>query len=75
MTTSKKLLYRFLMIVALAASLIVIPSAGSTSRSGACCKQCLERFLQCDGTTIVCCNLYNSCAQLCQGGCPSCPDE
>ena len=69
------LLYRVLMIVALAASLLVLPGANSSARSGTCCQRCLERFLQCDGTTIVCCQIYNSCVQQCSGGCPSCPDE
>ena len=75
MTRPRILLYRVLMIVALAASLLVLPGANSSSQSGTCCTRCLERFLQCDGTTIVCCKIYNSCVQQCSGGCPSCPDQ
>ncbi len=77
MTRSKTLrrrLYRFLVLAALAVSLGVLPAAKSSSQSD-CCTKCLQRFLQCDGTTIVCCNIYKTCVQQCQGGCPSCPDQ
>jgi hypothetical protein len=66
--------YRFLTIVAVAASMAALPASTSSSQSD-CCNKCLERFSQCDGTTIVCCRIYRGCVQQCQGGCPSCPDE
>jgi len=72
--TSRTLLYRFLVLVALAVSLIVLPTALSSSQSD-CCNRCLQRFLQCDANTIVCCKLYAGCVQQCQGGCPACPDQ
>lgn len=69
----RKLLYRFLVMVVLGVSLAVLPATSSSQTS--CCKKCLERFNQCDGTTIVCCRIYDGCVQQCQGGCPSCPDQ
>jgi hypothetical protein len=77
MTKSKRmkiLVYRFLAIVVLAVSLIVLP-AGTSSSQTDCCGKCLERFFQCDANSIVCCQIYTSCVQHCQGGCPSCPDD
>jgi hypothetical protein len=70
----RRLLYRFLAMVVLAAALVVLPTA-TTSSQTSCCNVCLERFQQCDGTTIVCCKIYNACVQQCQGGCRSCPDQ
>jgi hypothetical protein len=70
----RKLLYRFLAMAVLAVSLVVLPTATSNSQTS-CCNRCLERFRQCDGTTIVCCKIYNACVQQCQGGCQSCPDQ
>lgn len=72
--TLRALLYRFLAAAVLAASLIVLPAVRSSSQSD-CCTACLERFFQCDGTTIVCCKIYTSCVQQCQGGCATCPDQ
>jgi len=72
--TSRTLFYRFLALVVLAVSLIVLPTATSSSQSD-CCTKCLQRFEQCDGTTIVCCKIYDSCVHQCQGGCPACPDQ
>ncbi len=72
--TLRTLLYRFLALVVLAASLIVLPAVKSSSQSD-CCNSCLQRFLQCDANTIVCCKIYTSCVQQCQGGCPACPDQ
>ena len=70
----KTLLCRVLAITALAVSLVVLPSSTSSAPSD-CCKTCLNLFYQCDGTTIVCCGLYNRCLQQCPVECPSCPDE
>jgi hypothetical protein len=70
----RALRYRFLVIVAMAVSLVLLLATPSSSRS-TCCDSCLKRFYQCDGNTIVCCQLYNSCVQQCQGRCPSCPDQ
>lgn len=72
--TSRTLLYRLLILIALAVSLIALPTATPSPQSD-CCNKCLQRFLQCDANTIVCCNIYNSCVQQCQGGCPACPDQ
>ena len=77
MTTSREartLPYRVLMIAALAVSMFLVPTATSSSQSD-CCNRCLQRFQQCDGTTIVCCKIYKACVQQCQGGCAACPDE
>jgi len=72
--TLRVLLYRLLVLAVLAASLIVLPAVGSSPQSD-CCTTCLERFFQCDANTLVCCKLYTSCVQQCQGGCPACPDQ
>jgi hypothetical protein len=65
---------RILGIVVLVLSMIVL-LAPTTSPQSTCCQKCLERFQQCDGTTIVCCKIYNSCIAQCQGTCQSCPDQ
>jgi len=67
-------LYRSLALAVLAVSLIVLPAVKSSSQSS-CCLKCLERFAQCDANTIVCCQIYASCVQQCQGGCSACPDQ
>lgn len=67
------LFYRFLVIVALSGLLIGL-SAAASSPQASCCKTCLQRFEQCDGTTIVCCQLYDACVQHCQSDCGPCPD-
>jgi hypothetical protein len=77
MTNSKvlgRMLYRCLAIIVIAGSLIALPDARSSSQSN-CCDTCLKRFLQCDGTTIVCCKLYDTCVQQCPTVCPECPDR
>jgi hypothetical protein len=65
---------RLAAVLALAAFLFLLPTVTSSSQSS-CCSICLDRFYQCDGTTAVCCKLYASCVQQCQGGCPACPDQ
>ena len=77
MTKSRKvrlLLYRSLMIVALAVSMFMLPTATSGSQSD-CCNRCLKRFQQCDANTIICCQIYTACVQQCPARCPACPDE
>lgn len=76
MTRSKKsgsLRYR---MVALAAMLICLAAllAPAASQQTSCCQKCLDRFFQCDGSTIVCCQLYESCVAQCPVSCPGCPD-
>lgn len=71
---SRMPLYRFVAIIVLAASLMILPAGASRSQS-TCCNTCLQRFFQCDGTTMVCCELYQRCVQQCQTTCPSCPDQ
>ncbi len=65
--------YRMLAVAAtlICLTALLVPAASPQS---SCCKRCLDRFFQCDGTTIVCCKIYDSCVQQCQGGCPRCPD-
>ena len=74
MTVSRKLIYRLLVMVLLAVSLVVLPSATSNSQTS-CCTKCMERFNQCDANNIVCCQIYNACVQQCQNRCPRCPDQ
>ena len=65
--------YRVLVLAAMLICLtaLLVPAASPQST---CCNKCLDRFFQCDGTTIVCCKIYNSCVTQCAGGCPLCPD-
>lgn len=77
MTKSRRLRalrYRFLAIVVMVLSSVALLAAPSPSRT-TCCDDCLKRFYQCDGNTIVCCKIYNQCVRSCQGGCPTCPDQ
>src|SRR5262245_49372362 len=75
MTRLSSLRYRLVLLVALMLSLAALLAAPATSQQSSCCTQCLQRFQQCDGNTIVCCKIYNACIQQCQGACPSCPDK
>jgi len=65
--------YRMLVLAATLICLIalLVPAA---SPQTSCCQKCLDRFYQCDGTTIVCCRIYDGCVQQCAGSCPRCPD-
>src|SRR5690349_2457407 len=64
--------YRMLALTAMLIFLtaLLVPAA---SPQTSCCQKCLDRFNQCDGTTIVCCRIYDGCVQQCAGGCPRCP--
>lgn len=66
---------RILGIVVLLLSIIVLLAPTTSLQSTTCCQKCLERFQQCDGNTIVCCKIYNSCIAQCPSTCPSCPDQ
>jgi len=66
---------RILGIVVLVLSLMVLFAPTTNTQTTTCCQKCLERFQQCDGTTIVCCQIYNSCTAQCPTSCPSCPDK
>lgn len=70
---TRSLRYRLLGLAAMLICLtaLLVPAA---SQQSSCCQTCLNRFYQCDGTTIVCCKIYNGCVQQCAGGCPICPD-
>jgi hypothetical protein len=70
----RSLRYRFLAIVALALTMIMLLGATANPQSD-CCNKCLARFQQCDGNTIVCCQIYDACVQQCRDRCPSCPDQ
>jgi hypothetical protein len=69
----RKLPYQFLTLVVLTMFLVVLPTLTPGSQTS-CCQKCLERFFQCDANDIVCCQIYSSCAQQCQGGCSGCPN-
>lgn len=77
MTTSRRLRPLRYRVLAIAAFVVCLTAllAPTTSPQSSCCNKCLQRFQQCDGTTIVCCKIYDSCVQQCQGACPSCPDQ
>jgi hypothetical protein len=66
---------RILGIVVLVLSLTVLFAPTTNTQSTTCCEACLQRFQQCDGSTIVCCKIYNSCIAQCPTTCPSCPDK
>lgn len=74
LTRFNALRYRLLAIVALVVCLAALMTPTASQQSTTCCNQCLNRFNQCDGTTIVCCKIYNACIANCSGGCPQCPD-
>jgi len=62
-------------IVVLVLSLTVLFAPATSTQSTTCCQACLQRFEQCDGTTVVCCKIYNACIAQCPTACPSCPDQ
>lgn len=75
LSTLKSLRYRVLVIVAFVICLTALLAPTTSPQSTTCCSACLKRFQQCDGNTIVCCQIYNSCISQCPGTCPSCPDQ
>ena len=66
--------YRLLAIVALVVSLAALMTPAASQQSTTCCTQCLNRFNQCDGNTIVCCQIYTACISQCPSECQKCPD-
>jgi hypothetical protein len=74
---ARRLAIRLVLLLVLAVGLTGLSAgpSGAGATPASCCSACLNRFNQCDGTTIVCCRIYNSCIQQCAGGCPNCPDE
>ncbi len=73
--TIRSLRYRVLVIAAFVLCLTALLAPPTNPQSTTCCTRCLERFQQCDGNTIVCCQIYNSCIAQCPTSCPSCPDK
>lgn len=74
MTTFRSLRYRVLVLAALVVSLIALSAPATSPQSTTCCNQCLLRFQQCDGNTIVCCQIYSACVAQCPSECQKCPD-
>ena len=70
----RKLRYRVLLMVAVMICLTALLAPTTSPQTTTCCTKCLQRFQQCDGTTIVCCQIYNSCIAQCPSQCPGCPD-
>ena len=73
MTMLGSLRYRLLAVVALVVCLIALMAPAASPQSTSCCSACLKRWQQCDANDVVCCQIYTSCIQQCQGGCQSCP--
>jgi hypothetical protein len=64
----KMLICRFLACVVLGFFALSLSGDVSGSQS-ACCKQCQQRFDNCDSPDFICCQIYNGCIQQCGGGC------
>lgn len=62
--------YRLLAIAVLVICLTSLLASATSPPN--CCKRCQEGFQQCDAPDFICCQIYTSCIQQCEGGCPSC---
>jgi hypothetical protein len=63
-----RVLWKFLACVVLVFSALYL-SNGASGAQSTCCDQCVQRFNNCDGHFVVCCEIYNACIQRCGGAC------